>query len=188
MTCREAKANCLQLNAEAEASGWPMRCDSACVFATGELNDLRDLWLSKADGTVPARTRFDMRTLKPYTRNVAILEKVETPGGHSYRFRLFGSALTLIFGEHTGRRIEEMVMPALLPGWIAFYDTVLASAMPMRLINFYRTTSNTFLKGELLAAPLADEQGEVRFVLLATYVDFKDLSESPFAAAGPLTA
>lgn len=182
----EAQQFCLLFNAEAEAAGWPMRCDAACRFGERKLNELYTLWQEKARNGVPSRAMLDMRTLKSFMRHVTILEKVETPAGHSYRFRLFGSALAMAFGEHTGHLLEEMVLPSSLPGWLAFYDMVLATGRPLQLINTFRVEMISFLRGELFAAPLTDDAGVVRYILAATFVDPVEAAHSPFTQAGPL--
>lgn len=192
MTGNEALQFCVLFNAEAETSGWPMRSDANCHFSDERLQRLHAVWQEKAATApvgVPTRNKLDMRTLKPFMRNIAILELVEVDGGHSYRFRLFGSALAMVFGEHTGRLIDEMVLPSTLTGWIAFYDMVLSTRVPMLLENFFRADiATTYLKGELLAAPLTDDAGQIRYVLAATYVDMANFAPPPFSSAGPLSA
>lgn len=170
----------LDLNLRAEAEGWPMRCDGALAFERQELADLCALWRARAADGVPQRSQFDMRTLRPYARNLIIVERVGEDARWRYRFRLFGSTLALLFGEHTGRMLDEMVAPAMLPVWLAFYDCVLTHAEPFRFINYYRIPSEDYLKGEFFAAPLADEDGRVRLILAATYVGLKDVSQPPF--------
>ncbi len=176
---------CAELNALAEARGWPMRGSRGDAFEREELRALYDLWLSKTSHGIPSRTAFDMRTLRPFARNITILERTQTGSRKRYRFRLFGSTLALLFGEHTGRHLDEMVTPALLPSWRAFYDAVLASDRPMRISNYYRTPDENYLMGEILAAPMADESGDVRFILAATYVGLEDGVKSPFAEPEP---
>ena len=168
-----------ELNALAEAKGWPMRSDGTLTFEHGELSELCNLWRSKAAGGVPARSQFDMRMLAPYARNIMILEQAGEAQEGRYRFRLFGSTLMFLFGEHTGRFLHEMVSEELLPSWQAFYGAVLASRAPLRLITYYRTPNEAYLKGEIFAAPLADETGAVRLILAATYVGLQDSVPPP---------
>lgn len=186
MCGNEAQQFCLLFNAEAESAGWPMRCDAACHFGERKLNELLAVWREKAKNGVPSRAALDMRTLKSFMRHITILEKVDTPNGHSYRFRLFGSALAMVFGEHTGHLLEEMVLPSAYPGWLAFYDMVLATRAPLQLINTFRVEMISFLRGELFAAPLTDDSGDVRYILAATFVDNVEAAHAPFAQAGPL--
>lgn len=189
MSGSEAQQFCLLFNAEAESAGWPMRCNADCDFAERRLHNLHEVWQAKAArgaAGVPARADFDMRSLKPFMRHTTILEQTEVAGGHSYRFRLFGSALAMAFGEHTGHLLEEMVLPASYPGWLAFYDMVMATRAPLKLTNTFHVETVSFLKGELFAAPLTDDTGALRYILAATFVDVDRASLVPFAPAGPL--
>lgn len=186
MTCHDHDTACMQLNAKAHAKGWPLRADCSCAFSRRELGALHEVWAAAAAGGVPARAALDMRKLKPFARNIVIMEKTDVASGSGYRFRLFGSALAALFGEHTGHSLDEMVLPQMLPGWVAFYDAILSARRPVRLINYYRLPNDGFLKGEIFAAPLADDAGAVRMVLAATYVDFKDYTLSPFVQTGPV--
>jgi hypothetical protein len=168
------------LNAYAQQQGWPFRCDPTLSFETPELGALCALWHDKAgDGGLPPRAAFDMRALKPFVRNISVLERIGPKGAWRYRFRLFGSALAQIFGEHTGRYLDEMVEPALLENWLACFDTTIRYGTPLRFDNYYRTHSRDFLKGEIFAGPLAAEAEGQPLVLAATYVGMKDVVRSP---------
>ena len=157
-----------------------MRCGYDANFDRAELHAFCELWLSKATDGVPARSAFDLRALKPFLRNITILEREVTNGARRYRFRLFGSTLALLFGEHTGRYLDEMVAAELLPSWLAFYDTVLSCGQPLCIFNYYRTKSEDYIKGEILAAPLADDSGDVHMILAGTYVGLQDGVPPPF--------
>lgn len=168
------------LNAHAEMLGWPFRCDPSLDFTKPELNALLALWRDKANGHgLPTRASFDMRALKPFVRNISILERIGPKGQWRYRFRLFGSSLTQLFGEHTGRYLDEMVVPQLLENWLACFDTTVRFGAPMRFINYYQTSSQVFLKGEIFAAPLASETEDQPLVLIATYVGLQDAAHPP---------
>jgi hypothetical protein len=167
------------LNAHAEMSGWPYRCDPSRKFDGPELNALCALWHERAPDDLPPRAAFDMRALKPFIRNVFLLERIGRKGLWRYRFRLFGSGLAHLFGEHTGRYLDEMVAPALLQNWLACFDTTIRYGAPLRFVNYYRTQTQGFLKGEFFAAPLAEEARDQPLVLAATYVGLKDAVHSP---------
>lgn len=167
------------LNAYAESSRWPFRCDASLSFERGELHALCELWRAKANCGPPTRAAFDMRALRPFVRNISILERIGRKGLWRYRFRLFGSSLAQLFGEHTGRFLDEMVSPALLQNWLACFDTTIRFGAPLRFINYYRIPSRDFLKGEIFAAPLAAETPHQPMVLIATYVGLKDAAPSP---------
>jgi hypothetical protein len=76
--------------------------------------------------------------------------------------------------------LDEMVSAELLPSWLAFYDTVLSCGQPLRVVTYYRIQNENYLKGEILAAPLADDSGDVRMILAATYVGLQDGVPPPF--------
>ena len=171
---------CAELNALAEAKGWPMRCGYDDAFDRAEFRAFCELWRSKAADGVPARSVFGIRLLKSFAGNITILEREGTNGSRRYRFRLFGSTLALLFGEHTGRYLDEMVAAELLPSWLAFYDAVLSCGRPLRIFTYYRIKTDDFVKGEILAAPLADDAGDVRLILAATYVGLQDGVPPPF--------
>lgn len=170
----------LALNAHAEQLGWPFRCDPALEFTRAELGALCALWNAKAgSGGLPSRMSFDMRALKPFIRNISILERIGPKGAWRYRFRLFGSSLAQLFGEHTGRYLDEMVAPELLENWLACFDTAIRFGGPLRFINYYRTPGRNFLKGEIFAAPLAAETDNQPMILIATYVGLQDAVPPP---------
>ena len=167
------------LNTHAELQGWPFRCDPERKFDRPELAALCELWIAKANGDIPPRAAFDMRALRPFVRNIFLLERVGPKGLWRYRFRLFGSGLALLFGEHTGHWLDDMVTPGLLQNWLACFDTTIRYGGPLRFINYYRTQTNDFLKGEFFAAPLAEEVEDQPLVLAATFVGHKDAAHSP---------
>jgi hypothetical protein len=167
------------LNAHAEQLGWPFRCDPSLGFARPELLALCELWRAKSAGGIPERAALDMRALKPFLRNISILERIGPKGMWRYRFRLFGSSLAQLFGEHTGRFLDEMVAPGLLENWHACFDTTVRFGAPLRFINYYRIPNKNFLKGEILAAPLAAETDGQPLILIATYVGLQDAVQSP---------
>ncbi len=173
------------LNAHAEAMGWHFRCDPALNFVKPELGALCELWRAKAgSGGPPSRAAFDMRVLRPFVRNISLLERIGPEGRRRYRFRLFGSSLVQLFGEHTGHYLDEMVSPVLLENWIACYDTAIRYGAPLRFLNYYRIPSKDFLKGEIFAAPLAADVPDQPLILAATYVGLKDATHPPGIGRG----
>jgi PAS domain len=176
---QQARSLPAALNTQAEMRGWPYRCDPSQTFDRPELTALGELWHTKNDDGLPTRASLDMRTLKPFVRNIFLMDRIGQKGVWRYRFRLFGSNLVHLFGEHTGRYLDEMVSPALLQNWLACFDTTIRYGGPLRFINYYRTQTNGFLKGEFFAAPLAEEAPDQPLVLAATFVDHNDAAHSP---------
>jgi len=83
--------------------------DADLKFERAELNQLREIWRekSKARGCAK-RADFDARTLKPYLRNMLILDVVEQEDEtRRYRYRYMGSSIVEVFGEQTRRFVDS---------------------------------------------------------------------------------
>jgi len=160
-----------ELDRKAKLEGWPFRCDSVLEFQRTELNELRDLWRSLATGkTAPSRADFDARTLKPYLRNIMIIERVFiTQRRWRYRTRLAGTALTEIIGDPTGQFLEEQLPLELVPRWTSLYDTTLDGGQPVRLVAEFALPQLTYLRGEGFFAPLVNNEGRLTLVLGCAY-------------------
>jgi hypothetical protein len=161
----------LALNVRAEAEGWSIRCDSALCFERPELNALRDIWLSlAARKRTPSRSSLDARTLKPFLRNIMIVERVYVDvATWRYRMRFEGSAIVEVAGESTGRFLDECHPPALLPQAAAPYDAIFDQGAPMRLVADLQTPHLDHLTAECLIVPLVDARGETTLALRGVY-------------------
>ena len=162
-------------NARAQAEDWPVRCDRDCVFESSMLAGVHELWRAKAQGgAVPTRDAFDLRSLRSAARNVSIVERVSEDNAQRYRFRLVGSALAQIFGEITGRGLDEVIPPWLLTSWLAGYDLVLACAIPVRFQGWLRIPGADMLKAESFCAPMRGAGPEANMILGASSFAMKD--------------
>jgi len=159
------------LDRRAQIEGWPFRCGGAGAFERPELNELRDIWRLRAMGKpVPTRPDFDARTLKPFLRNITILERVfMDQSSWRYRVRLAGSTIVDTVGDHTGRFIEEYLPTEVVPRWTAIYDAAIASTKPLRIVAEFMLPRLNFLCGEALIAPLADQAGNISLVIGCIY-------------------
>jgi hypothetical protein len=160
------------MSALLQDEGWSIHAHAALEFDAAELNQLRDLWFAKekAAGGLPSRADFDARTLKPFLRNVTIIERETGPSGRpSYIFRFYGSALTQRFGEQTGQFLEMSVPPEQLRRWISTYDAVLEAGRPMRLLSALDIPRVSHLTGESFSAPLANGGRKPNTLIACTY-------------------
>lgn len=176
-----AKSNATDLpaefNAQAQAKGWYFRCDAGPNFTRTELGALCDLWHAKSGaGRPPSRADFDMRSLKPFLRNISFLERHGGEDAARYRFRLFGSSLAELFGECTGQYLDEMVSPVLLANWTAAYNMLIRYGAPLR---FYNHKLSPLLNGEIFGAPLAPDAEGRPLVMASAYVALKGTKPSP---------
>ncbi|HTW34811.1 MAG TPA: PAS domain-containing protein [Rhizomicrobium sp.] len=160
-----------ELDRKARLEGWPFRCDAMLEFERAELNELRELWRALAAGkTAPSRTDFDARTLKPYLRNIMIIERVFIgPERWRYRTRLAGTAVADMIGDPTGKFLEEQLPLELVPRWTSVYDATLDGGRPLRLVANFELPQLVFLRGEAFVAPLADREGKLTLVFGCIY-------------------
>jgi hypothetical protein len=159
------------LDRRAQLERWPFRCDADREFERPELNELHGIWRGMAkDNRSPARADFDARTLKPFLRNITILERVIIDSGRwRYRVRLTGSAIADIAGDHTGRFIEDYLPEEFVSRWTAVYDAAIGSTRPLRVVTEFALPHMNFLCGEALVAPLSDQSGNNALVLGCIY-------------------
>jgi hypothetical protein len=145
--------------------------DSELEFERAELNALRDIWKQKsAERGYATRADFDARTIKPYMRNLSILDVVTQPdSARRYRYRYFGSAIVEVFGEHTGHYIEEFIPPDRMARWTAGHDLVTLSGRPLRFVINYNSPQISYLSSESLVLPLTDESGKVGMLMCCLY-------------------
>jgi hypothetical protein len=164
-------------NRHAEHEGWGTRVREDLDFARPELKVLRDLWFAIADRkkATPARADFDARVLKPYLPHVGLVDCVPQASGRSrYRIRLQGTELARLFGEHTGRFIDEYFPRRNLVAWEMGYDVAIDAGRPVRFVQKFALPLISHLEGESFSAPLAPEGKSARGLLTALYVKPKE--------------
>jgi hypothetical protein len=160
------------MNARATAMGWAIRCSEYLDFVEPALNGLSDIWCARASRTgFPSRSEFDARTLKPFLPNVSLAERVRDEDGTvRFRTRLFGSTLARIFGEQTGRTLEEWLPPPYCERWHAPYSTLLLCRKPLRIVTRFEWPRVNWLDGEMFATPLSNGDDEPTMILGAMYI------------------
>lgn len=162
------------LNAYAAAQHWPFRGTTELDFERPELNQLRDVWLAKAaGGHLPYRRDFDARALKPVLTNLLILERVIEDGRRRYRIRLMGSGLVRIWGEGTGRYLDEFIRQEGLTHWYVVYDTVLDAQVPFRFVTQFGAERVNYLTSESFVAPALNADGEPNMLMSCAYFQSK---------------
>jgi hypothetical protein len=161
-----------KLKARIAKSGWGIRVDETLSFDQPELTALYALWRAKADelGGLPPREMLDIRSLKPYLAHLSVSERVESaPGKFSYCLRLQGSYMAEMFGNQTGKLLEEAAPPELAERWTFVYDALLEMKRPLRLQGSYKREGMEHLIAETLAVPLGRAGHDPISVLAATY-------------------
>jgi hypothetical protein len=167
-----------KLRAQARDSGWPVIFDPELNFDRPALGNFIKLWQAKrGNRPMPARSDFSARDLKANLSRVILFE---TAPGTRYRVRLMGSALTQVWGDLTGRFVDEAVPPHLLPRWIGFLEGVLALRRPLRLKAQVAFMEKTYLVAEFAAVPLCDDAGHPTMVMCVVNAS----SDHPWSRVG----
>lgn len=144
------------LNARAEREGWSIACDTKLAFDQPELCAMRDVWRAHCrPGHLPAREDFTLQTLKPFLKEILIVEVVNAPTGRRYLHRLVGSNTAARIGELTGKYLDEALPEPIFRKTVFFFDAVFENRCPMRILTDFDIRSVNHLRGETFAAPLA---------------------------------
>ncbi len=152
-------------NAQSEAGGWEQFCDPELAFTHRDYASVIGLWKAQAGArAIPARADMTARVLKTFLPNVALKERVETNPSR-YRWRLMGTRVAQIIGERTGKFADENAAPRLAARAIASCDMTLDMATPLRFVGRVLARDKDHMASETLYLPLADEEGNARFVL-----------------------
>lgn len=156
-------------NRLAAEKGWSARCDSALVFDSDDLGEMADLWRAKATHGLPRRADFSARELMARMPHLALFEAVEENGVRRFRFRLLGTALMRIYGEATGKFVDDHFSPAVAEIWTASLGATLKARVPLRYKGRVSYEKSDFFRVESVQLPLSESGGEADRVLLVMY-------------------
>jgi len=153
------------LNQKAVQQDWHHFCDPTLAFTDPCYEQLLTLWRTKAgDRIMPVRSDMPPRALKGILPHVLMFERI-SQNPSSYRWRLVGTSLTAVLGEHTGQSFEESVPPEHLPRWVGCCDFVLDGGQPIRFLGRVHVNGREYLDAENLFVPLANDNGDPSFIL-----------------------
>ncbi len=155
-------------NDKAQANNWATLCDASASFAHPDLRRLLGVWRRQARGGIPLRRDMTPRMLKSFRKDIVICERLSgEDGGRRYRVGQMGTSFAQILGDYTGRFLNEVLAPDILPRWQTALDAVLAEGAALRFIGRTDTNAMSFLIGEYFVAPLIADGGSASFVLSA---------------------
>ena len=148
-------------NARALREKWSAVCDERLSFDSQQLAQLRDVWFAvRGERQMPRREDFTARILGKHLQRLTFVERVRDQDGRRYRFRMFGSALAQYLGDCTGKFLEEVIPDVFIASWLATYDIVVETRVPLRFMSRFRASHLEHVAAECLAAPLAGEGNE----------------------------
>src|ERR1043166_703477 len=99
------------LNEESPRRNWRQLCDPSLSFELPYYNEVIGLWRSKiGEFAIPKRSDISARDLKPFLAHIVLLERVkENPS--QYRWKIIGTKVAQVLGEHTGKLFEDSIAP-----------------------------------------------------------------------------
>ena len=113
---------------------------------------------------MPSRADLNPVAMKHFTAHVGIVEVRRNSRETEYFIRRAGTRWEDVYGQMTGKILQEFLPPHLAPAWQSVFDEVAAAAMPIRLTTQVDFENKTWLDIELMVAPLGDH-GEVNMFL-----------------------
>ena len=113
---------------------------------------------------MPSRSDLTPRDLKDIMRNVFVLERISQNPSH-FRWRLIGTGLTNVLGEHTGKTFEDSIPAEHLPRWTECGDMILEGGQPLRFLGRVHLNGREYLDADNLMVPLANDNGDPSFIL-----------------------
>src|SRR5262249_39937197 len=147
-----------EFNRFAEGMGMPAQCDSFSRFENQKLADAAAMWHEKAKRTaLPARDEFSARVLKPYLPNVIVADVVEKADRRRFWFRLMGTSVAELLGDHTGKFLDEAVVSPYRERWSAVLDAANKAGCPLRIHGRLEYQQQNYLAMELMLAPLGPD-------------------------------
>jgi hypothetical protein len=162
-----------EFNRFAARIGMAARCDPSLSFESPKLADAAAVWREKAsENDLPPRSHFNAHTLKPVLPNVIIADRIEEERRHRYRFRLMGTTVSELLGDHTGKFVDEAVISPFRERWVAILDAANNAGCPLRIFGRLEYRQQDYIAMELMTAPLGTSFGRADAVLVIAQASY----------------
>jgi hypothetical protein len=141
----------------------PVTLDWDLNFECPELKEALRYWQSRCGGrTRPARANMNPAGMTKFLPLVTLVDVHQRAGAkREYRIRLAGSNVEQVYGNLTGRLIEDALPPAIAERWRNCLDIAYEADRPLRLAGQAAIANKRWLTGEILLAPLGDPDGPI---------------------------
>ncbi len=131
--------------------------------------------LQDACGGLPPRYVFDPAALPRHLPSIFLVEQEPHPQyGHDYRYRVFGTALTVMFGENmTGKLVSDFHAPRRALRTRRILDIACEKKQVFRSAGTFITRNGLPVSGEALIMPFG-EDNRVTHILACLDYDVRD--------------
>ena len=162
----------------------PARPAGAAAFLralpTDSMRDMLRYWSAAREGeAMPRRPAFDPLR---FPELMPLMQMHERKDGGRYLCRVSGTEIVAAFGyESTGRYLDELVVPEHLSSRTALFDQVLGDGLPLLYDGRLVVPDRDWKRFQRLLLPLADAQGQPRFLLSLLHFDRLQPVKAPLA-------
>lgn len=150
--------------------------DPSLQFLHPALSEGLAYWESKRGGKIfPARRDIDPAEIPHLLRHVLLFDRQpsDEPPGYTWRYRLVGTTVAALYGENTGKLMEQALPKPILQRNRGVMEEAVKRHAPMRAIGRTRYMSGQWLIGEALIAPLSND-GELIDMILSVVVTWAE--------------
>ncbi len=132
------------------------------------IRDFYALWRALRRGRlVPSRADFDPVAIRAYLPNVFMIDVED--GGARFRYRLCGTAVAEVYGDFTGRYVDEFVSPDFRDTAIARLRDVALRFHVHYLVQALTWQDRPYIRYRRLLMPLSDDQRRANILLGIVY-------------------
>ena len=156
--------------------------DPSLQFLHPTLAEALAYWDGKRGAAAfPGRRDIDPLEIPHLLRHVLLMERVPVAPapGYSWRYRLIGTTVAALYGEHTGKLIEDALNSRVARRNRGVIEESVKRHAPMRAIGRTRFYAADWLIGEALVAPLSSDGAliDMIFSVVVTWAEGKTPDE-----------
>jgi hypothetical protein len=159
-----------RLSPQSELS--PVTVDWDLAFLQAPTRQGLAYWQSLRNGhQFPSRRALSPRAMRNFLGHVNLVDVVPGAGSSfDYIISLQGEHAREVFGRLAGRKLREILSPALEQRWRKSFDLPRTATAPVRLFTRAGTAGKNWLACEALLAPLGeDSRVQTLFWVLASW-------------------
>jgi hypothetical protein len=135
----------------------PIEMDAGLNCVSGVVRDGLSYWREKAAGRpMPLRSDIAPEEIIHLLPHICLFEiTFHAGGGLSIFPRLAGAKFEEVFGPIHNKPLETVLQPEILQRWLGASRAVVAARAPLRAVGDVLHEDKTFIKFEILMAPLS---------------------------------
>ncbi|ABS62002.1 protein of unknown function DUF1457 [Parvibaculum lavamentivorans DS-1] len=134
-------------------------------------------WREKAAGRpMPLRSDVKPEEIARLLPHLCLFELRKTPAGVELFPRLAGAKFEEVFGPIHNKPLATVLAPEILERWRGGAAAVVELAAPLRLTGNVLHQDKTFIRFEIIMAPLSHDGSEIDMFFLVSHFEMEELS------------